>query len=57
MIYIDTGNPDHCNNDVVVKAAREPIQHIIHVGINKYVGTNRYITCIKYISCFYIKLV
>ncbi|XP_072750726.1 uncharacterized protein [Anoplolepis gracilipes] len=21
---------DHCNNDVVVKAAREPIQHIIH---------------------------
>ncbi|CAL1673066.1 unnamed protein product [Lasius platythorax] len=26
----DAGNPDHCNNDVVVKAAREPVQHIIH---------------------------
>ncbi|KAM0736802.1 Lysine-specific demethylase RSBN1L [Formica fusca] len=24
------GNQDHCNNDVVLKAAREPIQHIIH---------------------------
>lgn len=43
MIY-DAGNPDHCNNDVVVKAAREPIQHIIYVGINKYVGTNGYIS-------------
>lgn len=56
MIY-DAGNPDHYNNDVVVKAAREPIQHIIYVGINKYIGTNRYAICIKYISCSYIKLV
>lgn len=27
----DTGSPDYCNNEIV-KATREPVQHIIHVG-------------------------
>jgi len=26
------GSPDHCNNDVV-KTAKEPVEHITHVGI------------------------
>lgn len=30
----DTGSPDHCNNDVV-KIAKEPVEHIAHVGITQ----------------------
>jgi len=29
------GSPDHCNNDVV-KTAKEPVEHITHVGIVQF---------------------
>lgn len=34
MYICDAGSPDHCNNDVV-KTAKEPIEHIVHVGITQ----------------------
>lgn len=31
----DAGSPDHCNNDVV-KTTKEPVEHIVHVGIVQF---------------------